>query len=469
MPLGGPSLADVNQEAHRLIEERAKERGIPLDASAAETAELVPAFSKGTTALDPNTGDPIIGQGKPSAEITGEAGGPVDAMAAAEAEISGTPEPKPSKKRDDKTGKFVKEPAQDATQGSAPQAQAPQSQEVAPDEPQAAATEAAAEAIAAEAPDPWEAFEEIEYEDPTLEKKFKVRVPKDDAKLIKGGYMRQSDYSRKTMQLAAARNALLPLIEDGSIANVLPLIQMGVKDREFAQFVAEAAQRRARGEPLTPAQAAVTTPAATPPAVAPDLNLGADADPFMAQVLKETLTPYKQQLDEVQSLVRSVAATEEQRVAAQQAAQRENDRRIGIMVQSHQALAQWFPGEFTGDINQDGELFQRVANYARESGFAQAYPDNPLAMAMAWRQYHDSRADAASSPAVAAVEQAAVERKVALSTAAAIPSGSPQTAPSRKAPPQPPQTRVNGVPVPPKQYAESVIAYRRALAASQQQ
>lgn len=465
MPLGGPSIADVNQEAHRLIEERAKQRGIPLDATAAETAALVPPFSKGTTALDPTSGEPIIGGGQPVADVTSDAGG--DAMAAAQAEIAGEPEPTAPKKRDSKTGQFIAEKPAAPVAAVEP---APTEQPAAvAAQPAQAASEAAAEAVAGEATDPWAAYEEIEYEDPTLEKKFKVRVPKDDAKLLRGGYMRQADYSRKTLQLAAARNALLPLIEDGSISNLLPLIAMGTRDQEFAQVVAEIAQRRVRGEPMLPA-ATVAAPQPTQPPSQPsqEFQLDENADPYLAGVLKQTVQPVAAQLEELRGMVKGMATTEEQRAAAEQAAVRENNRRIGVMMASHQALSQWFPDEFSGDINKDGELFQRVATYARDSGFAQAYPDNPLAMAMAWRQYHDSRAQSASSPAVAAVEQRDVERRVATATAAAIPAGTPTTPQTKpKIPPMPP-TRVNGVPVPPKEYAAAVAARNRAIAAAQQ-
>jgi hypothetical protein len=467
---GAPSIADVNNEAHRLLEERSKERGIPLADNAVENASAIPPFSRGTMPLD-DAGNviepkPAIGQGKPAGDITDAAGG--DPLAEAKAELSG--EAAPVKPRDSKTGKFTTEekpassPAVQA--GTSPEAP-PSGQATAPTEDERA--EAAAEAAAVTAPDPWGEYEELDYEDPTLERTFKVRVPKADAQLVKGGYMRHADYSRKTMSLGEARKALQPLIEDGSLSQVLPLIRMGISDPEFARFIADAAARRARGEAMmptvaAPAQAPVQT-LAQPTEQIPGMT--EFSDPYMATELKKVVTPFEQRLNEIATMVQTQATAEEQRNAAVAAERAENQRRINIMVSAHQSLAQRFPDEFTGDINVDGKLFQQAADYARESGYAQAYPDNPLALTLAWDHYRQTRAEAAASPAVAAVNETTTARAIAAATAAAVPGGGGSTpAPKIKIPPMP-QTRVNGVAVDPKVYARQLAERNRAIALAQ--
>jgi hypothetical protein len=474
---GPPSVADVKQEAQRLVEKRAeeleKQGGIPLSkASQVEAAAMVPGFSRGTQALDDETGEPIISD--PSGRIplpdAAEAGGATDALAAAKAEISGEAEPPAAevKQRDKKSGRFVAEETQGApiAQAVAPDAAAPPPVAAAPDvsTPEARA-EAAADAVADSIPDPWADYEELEYEDPTLDKKFTVRAPKEIAQQVKSGYMRRADYTRKSMFLGKAREALEPLVADGTLQNLLPLITMGVRDPEFAQFVAEAAQRRAQGQPLIPQQAApqqqpTQNGAPQPP---PIPVLSAEEDPYMAQVYN----PLAQRIEEVTNLVQGLAQTENQREAQRAGAEREMQRRTNIMMSAHQELARRFPDEFTGDITRDNERFQHAANLARDYGYASIYPDNPLTLAMAWGDYRREREEASASPAVAAVAQAAaVERQVITQNAAAVPAGT-HSAPAQPAPkkPVPPPTRVNGAPVPPKVYAQQVAQYQRQLAA----
>ena len=444
-----PSHGDVKAFAVKAVEDINKQLG-RTDDLAAESM-FAPDFSKGTSALD-DSGKPIVAQDV-VAPPEGDAAGSVDGLAEAKAEISGEPAPAaPARERDPSTGRFKSEAADSAEQPAAVQAQAAPSAEV--------AAEAAAEAIL-ERPDPMADYEEVEYQDPDLDKTFKVRVHKDDANAVKRGYMRQADYTRKTMGLAAVRKDLQPLIDSGQITQLLPLIQRALSDPEYGNFVVDAYQRRMQGLSLTPAQAqaaqavqAVTEQAAPPPV------LSENEDPFMAQVL----APFKERIDKAVTLAERLAAEQDARVASERAAQQQSAHRANIAYQAHQELWRRFPDAFNGDINHDNAEFTRAINYARDSGYLQSYGENPLAVVLAYEDLRNSRAEAAASPAAAAIEQAQA-RQVAAVNAGSVAPGGPKTNTVKKVVPPVPQTRVNGIPVDIKEYANQ---QRARLAASQQ-
>jgi hypothetical protein len=451
---GPPSLADVNTHARELVDKMtgAKPAAAELHAEplgGAVEPQLLPDFSRGTEALDEETGKPIAGRAA-VALPEGDAGGTTDALAEAKAEIAGTAAPK---ERDPASGRFVSEAAADVSQetpAAVPEA-APAG---------AVAAEAAAAAIL-DKPDPWADYEDIEVQDPDLDKTFTIRAPKADANAVRNGYLRRADYSRKTMFLADTQKVLEPLVADGRLRNILPLIQYAIEHPEFGNFAADAYNRAIRGLPLTEAQtqAATAAAAAAPAAAAPVAPLTEAEDPFLAEALK----PYNDKLGQVTNLVEKMAREEEQRRTAETNAAREYQYRVNVGNQGYALLTQRYGDEFSGDPERDKNSFMRAVNYGRASGLFDQYGESPATIVLAYEDLRRAREEASASPAVAAVA-AATERKVASANAAAVSTGTPASAPQVKKVPPPPATRVNGVAADPKEYIRQQMARQAAMA-----
>lgn len=465
---GPPSVADVNTHARELVEKMASKNGVPVgegQLDKATAAAMMPDFSRGTVALDEDTGAPIVGQTPVALPDAGEAGGTTDALAGAKAEIAGEAAPVAavtSKERDPASGRYVSEAAADVSDAAtAPPAAAPEAK---PTGEQAAET--AAQAIL-DRPDPWADYEEVEIEDADLGTTYKVRAPKAEAAAVKGGYMRRADYSRKTMFLGDLKKTFEPLVGDGRLKAILPLIERAVADPEYGNFVVDAYNRRIAGQPLTPAQAAAAeagaaVQAAAAPA-APVTQLTEAEDPFLAEALR----PYNERLGQVTSLVERMAAQETARAAQEDLGRRQYEQRVAVGNQAYAALCQRYGDEFSGDQQKDSAAFMRAVNYGRDSGIFQQYGENPASIVLAYEDLRRARQEATASPAVAAVN-AATERRVASANAASVAPGTPAAAPQRKVVPPPPATRANGVAVDPKLFAQQALARRAAIAAGQQ-
>jgi hypothetical protein len=463
--MAAPTPAEVRSHAMKLAEELDKKHGTNIVGSpdAATLAAMTPDFSKGTAALDEETGQPVVAREAAVAPPSGDAGGAIDALAGAKEEISGQAAPAvpaETRERDPATGRFVGEAAPEVQPAAA--------------QPEAKPTGAeAAEAAAAQIldkPDEWAEYDEIEYTDPDTEKTYKFRTLKGQGDLAKRGFMRHADYTKKTMFLADARRDLEPLIADGRLKAISPLLRRALEDPEFGNFVVDAYNRRLAGQPLTQAQAAAAdaVQATQPqrPAQAEIPALTPSEDPFMAQAMEQYMAPFKERIERAVTVAEQLSARDDAREAAERLQTQQTQHRINVMYSAHQELSRRYPDEFTGDIAKDNDRFQRAATYARESGFAQIYPDNPLAVVLAYEDQRRLREEAAASPAAAAIAQnQAAERKVAAANANAVPSGAPATNTTRKTIPPPPATRVNGIAVDAKEYARQQLA---RMAAAQQ-
>ena len=221
---------------------------------------MTPDFSKGTVALDEETGKPVVAREAAVAPPSGEAGGSIDALAGAMEEISGQPAPEGAAR----CARGRQGPIRwrwRARRGEIP-AQLPiRSRSLkASRKPPAGSAEAAPRAQAACESwlnqDPWSRLNRrVDYADPDTEKTYKFRTLKGQGDLAKRGFMRQADYTRKTMFLADARRDLEPLIADGRLKAIQPLLRRALDDPEFGNFVVDAYNRRLAGQPLTPAPA----------------------------------------------------------------------------------------------------------------------------------------------------------------------------------------------------------------------
>jgi hypothetical protein len=440
--MSGPSQGSVREHANELIAKLAEQKKIHLDpgGDTSAIASVMPDWSKATSPIDEG-GAPVV---------------PTEAAITELPEPQAAPTPEPQA-RDDK-GRFVgEEPTQ---------AQEPASEPVAEAKPEAA-IDAIVEQAKETASDPFADYEEVEYNDPDLDKSFKVLAKKDDANAVRRGYSRQADYTRKTMALAAARRELQPLIDNGTITNILPLVNLALNDPEYGNFVVEAARRRSLGLSLTPQQeqaveVAQVATAATAPPQQPIAPLTDSEDPFMAQYLQ----PVRNELKEVLGRVNTLAAQEDQRLAQERANYNENLRRANFLQQTHEALTSYYPDEFNGDMGHDRASLERAWDYSLRSGFIGRYGENPMVVVSAWNQFRQERAAAAASPAAEAINRAA-EQRVVKAAAAVVPSGTSNPNVPRKELPPIPKTRTKGLSgqeqaTDVKEYAQQAMARIRA-------
>jgi hypothetical protein len=456
-----PSPADVHEMGKKLANDLLqKAEGADSGASTLQqvTAAAMPDFSRATAAIDEETGKPILsGQTiQPTREEMHPEGGQIPSSTAqldrAVAEIEGRAVPE----RDERTGQFKADKP----------APTPEEQQIASDESAAAALRAQRKETAAPAPAAQAAddYEDVSYTDDDTGDTFVVRAPKAVAKRVQQGYARRSAMHRSGTFLGEARPVLEPLINDGRMRQILPLIQRATQDEEFGNFVIEAYNRRVTGMPLREAQAPVAAaPAPAPAAPAYDAALALDPneDPYLAQTLGRVLTPLQQQIAAMaadREVERKAQAEREQRELAQRRIQEQSNATVAGM---HRELAQMYPNEWTGDVVRDDQLIRRTLAYANRSGLLQRWGASVPTLVLAYEQLRDERLAAAGSPAVAAIQDAerSAAQRVAASNAT-TPAGAARvtTAPAKKAMPKLPPTRQNGQQTDIKEFMRQAVA-----------
>lgn len=389
---------------------------ITADGAAARAAELLPTFSKGTAPLDPNTGQPIIpkDQSKPPSFTDGEKPIPPTQEAAIAAPPAGTP---------------AAEPAPNA----APAESKPQAQEGAQ----------AAEAAAAQLVDD---YEEFEFEDPDLSTKFKIKAPKQYLEIAKRGYGRRTTYDRAVSFLKNADPALRPLIEDGRMNRILPLLQRALEDEAFGNYVFDGYNRSTKGLPLVE-QAVREIQAQTPPATEPGFD--PSLDPFgVNEQLKPVLSQFEQLNQKFQ--------TWEQQQATQTQQQQETARRQQAwqanMKGGHEELASMYPDMFDARRGDQDSGYLRAYQCAQDAGYFQRYADPKAALVFGGQlaaQMEAERRAATQSPTAAAL--AAVDTALlgaahteAASAARAVSGGGAASAPLTAPPAKPATTNPDG-------------------------
>jgi len=451
------SKADIQDHMKQLLASTPGDQTLVPDAAAAASAAGIPGFSAGTVAMDPggrvvapDAATDVPAFTAPPAAANDDA----DAGAALEAAAAGKP-------RDPETGKF--QPTKAPDQAARPAASAP----VAPrtEVQRASAADSAASAIL----DDWADAEDVEYEGDGGAK-FTVRAKKGEAEQVRRGYMRRAQYDRSTSYLNNYRETLEPLIANGRLQQIMPLLQRALQDPEYGEFVAEAYNRRVKGEPLTPQQAQVLQAVGVPTNAAqstgnPAEEYGLEADPYLAEALR----PMSNELAELrtwraQQTQQAQQATDQQRRVQADQAQRANEVQWG-----HYDLVQQFPGRFTGDLERDNAALQPIFRYAQESGYVQSYGIR-AAIVLAAKALAEERADT-GSPAAAVLSQIDRAQLAAANAQAGAArsvggGGTAAVAPRRRqAPPAPAMTDANGKRKPAKIWAEEMSAYQQQVAA----
>lgn len=373
-----------------------------------------PTFSKGTVALDAN-GKPII----PKANVEA----PPFEAGRIEVEPGTGPEPAP-----------VEAPPVEA----APPAQVPEAAAAG-----AAAAEAAAQAI--------EEYEEFAFHDPDLDLDVPIRVLKKFASTAKRGYGSRASYDRSVSYLGNARSVLEPLISDGRIQRILPMLQAALENEEFGGHVTQVFERLKQGLPLVEqarleAAVAGATAAAAPETFTPE----GYTDPF-SEVVDARMKPITTELAEMRAWRDQQAQAAEQTRQQQQQQQRQNAWINEQMVGAHHDLARMYPGKFDTTKGPNDPMWQQALKFAKDAGYEGVYGVRGGAVFGGQQiiALDHERLAATSSPAAEALAQAdqqlqTAARREARASAAAVSGGGVATTTMPQAPPKPVPTGPDG-------------------------
>lgn len=347
--------------------------------------------------------------------------------------------------------------------GAQPLAPAPAA--AAPARPAGAQPAAAPPAAAAPAPgtavitppvgaaaDPWAETEDVTYEDTDTGQSYIVRAPKSYAEQVKNGYTRRSMLNRNTNWLARHRATIEPLIADNQFEALVPFIERGRTDREFAEYVNQAYQRRVNGLPLNVTPPAGTPPAAvTAPGVAPagggvdinamyaELDKRDDIDAYTKESVKALVAPFMGIVGTLQQQIETDRQTraETERVASEnrqrQQTNYESERQLGF--QMRRALQTYFPGEF--NERTPVEQYTRVLEYAQQSNLFKDYGRTPGTIVLAYQQLQSPTGGISPAGATVAEIRARAEHiasAAAGGVAAAVAPGGPSGAAAAPAP-----------------------------------
>lgn len=318
------------------------------------------------------------------------------------------------------------------------------------------------------APKPGEAapeFVAVEVDD-DLGVKYTIQAPKDAAQKLKEGFLRRSDYTRKTQALAKYRPVLEARINDGTMEVVAPLLSeerakyivpilaLAQQNYEYSKAMVDLYNKAINGQPLTYGNAPAAASAAPAGAAAPtNVDIDAaiakvvEADPFLGEQLKAvlpaiinpvlaqnaTLAKQVEQLGGFQKTFEERQAAEAQRTQAIQAQQRLRD-------DTYSAFKTRWPQSFGHDESRDMAHLSELYEYANSMGYIASEGYIP---GLIHAEYDAIAAHASSTPDSAAATEAAAQRQ--RNEAAAAVAGQTQThgsAPAAQQNQPPPQIRL---------------------------
>lgn len=406
-------LPTAAEHARSVMDQVIAARETTEDPKTRTAAEAVPTFSKGTAALDPETGKPILPK---------DAGPEIATEKVALAEPTET------------TGGTEKQ-VEPTPAETTPQAKG----------------EKAAEETAKAVQDRFAEYEEFELDEPDYpEFKVPVRVPKQYAQIMKRAFPRRADYDRMRQRLGDAEPVLGPLIADGRIKQVLPLIEQALANQAYGEYVWEGFRRLQEGKPLV--QAPVQ------PQVQP-VQPGVEG--FVDPLVQAAVEPLQAQIRALEARY----GTFEERQASDQRAATEKARQQQVFDQTlratHNDLAQRYPGEYRSGLPGD-PAFARAIQVAKESGYIDAYGLRAgiIFGADAVRMRDAEAAAATASPAAQQIaeREQALAREEAARSARTVAGGAP-TQPAPPKPKGPPKTtRADGTLKTPAEFMSEMLA-----------
>lgn len=452
----------IRAHADKLIDELMAANPPAPNGAAAALAAGMPTFSKGTAVLDPDTGQPIVPKGQEA--LPGFA---TEKVPLADGATSAEPVAPIGA-----AGKTAEELLAEHQQriAAAPEGVAPTATPAGTEAPAPATQAAGAAAAEAAATDIWADAEEFTFDDPDLGVPIPMRVPKQYATPAKRGYQRRSTFDRERQWLRNAEQVLGPLVMDGRINPILPMLQAALNDPDgYGKFVVDAFGRYQRGEPLLEqarAEAAAAgvhpVPAATPgydPAL---------ADPFLA----EQLAPVQTQLQTVQQRLEAVERERQTAAEAQRRQQSENQRIANEMIAAHRDLASRYPDRVRLDLGPQDPFWVAAVNQARDARYADQWGIRAGIIFGADKvvEIEQERIAATSSPAataLASMDSRAQElaRQQAAASSRAVGAGAPTQAPPPPVPVRPSPRGPDGKLKPADQYLRESQAYIAATGA----
>lgn len=292
--------------------------------------------------------------------------------------------------------------------------------------------------------DPWAEYEEVTHPDADVGESYTVRALKKDAEKVKNGYARRSIMDRHSTFLGQHRSWLEPLATNGQLDAVAPIIQLALQDREYAEAMVQAANRRRLNLPMWEQQqnghatpAPQVAPAAAPQQQqAADMLAHIDADPELDEWtkarFKASLAPLAAALQQANERYSNFSTREQQweqqqQQQREQAQQQEQARRAGDA--AAQAMMQQFPGRTQDE-------YQRAWTYGQQSGIFQRYGVNGAAAILAYQGYTNPMGlqGLGRDPVPSTLAQAAVQgQRLAAAAAATV---APATTPTGAGAPQ---------------------------------
>jgi hypothetical protein len=432
------STFPVREKLDQIAKKAVDDGRIPKDAASAGAAALIPSFSKQTLPLDDN------GQAIETRKPPPFADGHVDLPAATETTGAAPSSATPAA-------------AAPAAPAATPAASAPAAAGTA-EAPGAAATgAAAAEAVAAAI----EEMAEFNFRDPDLDIDIPIRVPKKYEETVKRGYGRRTDIDRTRTYLKEAEPTLRPLIEDGRLRRIMPILQRATEDEEFARYISAGYDRRIAGLPMVQEAVREITATAPPAPAAPEF-----VDPFVDPQLVDLRTRTEANERYLTEL--------RQREERQQQSQRQRDEQVrrnnAAMVAAHQDLARMYPGVYRPELTDKDPAWASTWDYARQSGYFESFSDLRAALifgGQGWRALEAERAAATQSPAASAL--AAMDTRLldaatreARDAASTVSGGSVATSTMPAPPAKPSTTGPDGKLKDHGQYMNEVLAWERA-------
>jgi hypothetical protein len=300
-------------------------------------------------------------------------------------------------------------------------------------------------------------WEDIEIEDTDNGNKYTVKAKKDYAQYVKDGYLRRSDYSRKTGKLAKHKEWLEPMINNGALDAIAPLIEKANSDDELATAFYELYQARQQGRPLVygvqpqPQAQTQAQQYIQPQAVYNQAQIqqplydenGIEVDEYTRNavqgLLSQAMTPMQQKIAELtqwqqQQMSYLQQQQQQQQHLAQQRAQAERQIR-----HVHEVLRTRFPQEFDGTQNDVPKLqeLDRLANQAGYSPEDYGYVGRFLqARELKYSGYQQQQTGSASPAARTLADVEAQSRAAAAAAAASVARTTTSGSPIQPQPPQ---------------------------------
>lgn len=442
-------LPSVQEHAQSIMDRVIAERGTVENAEEARMAAAVPAFSTGTAAI-----------GKDGKAIVPKKQATEPEFAESQVALPGVDG---SEKVEPEGSPASKEAILAAHQERLKTAAAAKAGAVAPAEPAAAEVAIGTEAAETAADDIWAEMDEFTFSDPDIEVDIPIRVPKKFSETAKRGYGRRSKLDKEIRFATEAAPVLRQLIEDGTLHNVIPLIQFARDNPEYGALVTQAFERAKKGLPLIE-QAKIEAAAAAIPAPVPDAaSLGLD-NPFFT----EELAPLRGELNELKTW-KQQQEEQRQRQASQQAEQRAIAERNSAETKlAHEDLARAYPDHVRLDMGPNDPFFRKAVEQARLAGYGiYGIRAGIVFGAQAAMQIDAERTAASGSPTADALRQAEskhgeLARQEAAASSRKVAAGAPLRA-TPPPPPQPPSTmNADGTMKAPGQYRDEMLRYIEA-------